>query len=334
VWVAAVADAIGQPDPAVRAQAVRAAGVWQVARLDEPLARLADDATAPAELRVEAIRALVARHPRPSDNRFGLLIGQLADTVSPLTRLAAADVLGRSVLTDAQRRQFLRAVRGDHLIPPATVLPAFRKDVGAEAAADLLDYLAEAVGRGWRPTEPELEAVLKPLPAGPWADAVRTELRRAADPDKARLAEFEPLLTGGDPQRGRAVFFGKKVACGACHRVGSEGGPVGPDLTRIGTVRAGRDLLESIVLPSATFAQGYESYRVELADGRVASGVIARRTADGVVLRDASGAEIKANAKAVEGMVRDRISLMPDGLAKAMSAEEFRDLLAYLRTLK
>ena len=258
-WVAAVADAIGQPDPAVRAQAVRAAAVWQVAELDEPLARLADDPAAPAELRVEAIRALVARHPRPSDERFALLVGQLADTVSPLARLAAADVLGRSALTDAQRRRFLRAVRDDLLIPPAAVLPAFRKDVGADAAADLLDYLTAAAGRGWRPTEAELEAVLKPLPAGTKADALRAELKKAADRDKARLAEFEPLLDGGDQDRGRAVFFGKKAACGACHRVGDEGGSVGPDLTKVGGIRAGRDLLESVVLPSATFAQGYET---------------------------------------------------------------------------
>src|SRR5262245_6766189 len=333
-WVAGVADAIGQPDPAVRAPAIRAATVWQVARLDEPLARLADDTTAPADLRVEAIRALVARQPRPSDDRFALLLGQLADTVSPLGRLAAADVLGRSALTDAQRRQLLRAVRGDHLIPPSAVLPAFRKGVAADVAADLLDYLAAAVRRGWRPSGPELEAALKPLPAGVRADAVRVELRRASERDKSRLAELGPLLTGGDARRGRAVFFGKKAACGACHRVGDEGGAVGPDLTRVGAVRAPRDLLESVVLPSATFAQGYESYRVELANGRVVSGVIARRTADAVVLRDAAGAEVKIPARAVEGMTRDRTSLMPDGLAQAMTPDELRDVLAYLRSLK
>ena len=54
--------------------------MWQEARLDMSLARLADDKEAAAELRVEAIRALVARHPRLSDSRFALLVGQLADT--------------------------------------------------------------------------------------------------------------------------------------------------------------------------------------------------------------------------------------------------------------
>ena len=33
-------------------------------------------------------------------------------------------------------------------------------------------------------------------------------------------------------------------------------------------------------------------------------------------------------------MTRDRTSLMPDGLAKAVTADELRDLFAYLRSLK
>jgi len=333
-WVAVVDDAIRQPDPTIRAGAVRTAGVWQVASLDEPLARLADDPSASAELRVEAVRALVARHPRPSGERFALLLGQLAHSAAPPARLTAADVLGRSTLTDAQRRQFLRAVRDDVLVPPAAVLPAFRKDVSANAAAELLDYLTTSAGRGWKPIEAELDAVLRPLPAGARADSLRAELKKAADRDRARLAEFEPLLTGGDRDRGRAVFFGNKAACGACHRVGDEGGTVGPDLTKVGGIRASRDLLESIVLPSATFAQGYETYKVDLADGWTAAGVIARRTAGGVVLRDATGAEVRVPTAAVERMTRDRTSLMPDGLVKAVTPDELRDLFAYLRSLK
>ncbi|MBX9583273.1 MAG: c-type cytochrome, partial [Gemmataceae bacterium] len=281
----------------------------------------------------EAVRALVARHPKPSAGRFALLAGQLADGTPPLARLAAADTLGRSELTDEQRRQVLKAVRDDVLVPPAAVLPAFRKGVGDDAAADLLDYLTAAAGRGWRPSAAELDAVLKPLPAAK-TDALRAALRQAADRDAARLAEFEPLLTGGDPARGRAVFFGKAAACSACHRVGDEGGAVGPDLSKVGGIRAGRDLLESVVLPGATFAQGYETYRAELADGRLVTGVIARRGADGVVLRDAAGAEVRVPADAVDGLTRVATSLMPDGLAKAIGPDELRDLLAYLRSLK
>ena len=78
------------------------------------------------------------------------------------------------------------------------------------------------------------------------------------------------------PGRGQAVFFGRKVACSTCHRIGGKGGQVGPDLTRIAAIRSGRDLLESIVFPGSTFARGYENYLVSLEDGRVVAGLIAR----------------------------------------------------------
>jgi putative heme-binding domain-containing protein len=124
------------------------------------------------------------------------------------------------------------------------------------------------------------------------------------------------------------------VACATCHRVGSEGGQIGPDLTRIGAVRAGRDILESIVFPSASVAQGYESYVVALTDGRAVTGVITRRTGDTLVLRDSSGAELRLRKDQVEAMNRSATSLMPEGLDRAMTRDEFRDLLAFLQSLK
>jgi putative heme-binding domain-containing protein len=124
------------------------------------------------------------------------------------------------------------------------------------------------------------------------------------------------------------------VACATCHRVGSEGGQIGPDLTRIDAVRAGRDILESIVFPSASVAQGYDSYVVTLTDGRAVTGVITRRTGDTLVLRDSSGAELRLRKGLVEAMNRSGTSLMPAGLDKAMTRDEFRDLLAFLHSLK
>ena len=57
-------------------------------------------------------------------------------------------------------------------------------------------------------------------------------------------------------------------------------------------------------------------------------------TADGVVLRDATGAETRVPSRAIERLTRHRTSLMPDGLAKALTADELRDLFAYLKSLK
>jgi putative heme-binding domain-containing protein len=150
-----------------------------------------------------------------------------------------------------------------------------------------------SVKTGWKPAEAELEELLVGLPAETrsQADKLRALVKESAALQRARLAQFEPLLEGGKPERGRDIFFGKKVACATCHRIGPEGGQVGPDLTKIGAVRAGRDLLESIVLPSSTIAQGFDAFAVETSDGKVASGVITRQNATTIVLRDSSGKE-------------------------------------------
>src|SRR5436190_1336504 len=158
---------------------------------------------------------------------------------------------------------------------------------------------AASIRAGWRPSAAELGGLLARLPA----DA-RDLVEKVAEEQRARLAQFEPLLKGGDPARGREVFYGKKVACGTCHSVGSQGGKVGPDLTKIGAIRAGRDLLESILIPSSTFAQGYESYLALTQDGTVLTGLIARQSAEAVVPRDASGAEVQLRRDRIQQMKR------------------------------
>lgn len=137
------------------------------------------------------------------------------------------------------------------------------------------------------------------------------------------------------PARGREVFFAPPGRLRGLPRGwGPEGSRVGPDLTRIGAVRAGRDLLESILLPSSTFAQGYEPYVARAEDGEVFSGLRARQTEEAVVLRDAAGTEIALPRRRPRDLRRGSVSVMPEGLERNLSEAEFRDLLAFLRSLR
>ncbi len=200
----------------------------------------------------------------------------------------------------------------------------------------MLEYLASGLKGGWHPGDAEFEGLLKSVP-----DALRSqtatlqELRRQnAQRQRALLASFEPLLKGGDPARGGQVFRSKKVACANCHRIGADGGHTGPDLTKVGAIRAGHDILESILLPSSTIAQGYETYQAATTAGRVLSGVIVRQNSDTLVLRDSSGAELRLRRDAIEELRRQPVSLMPERLEQALDREELRDLLAYLQGLR
>ncbi|MBI3467981.1 MAG: HEAT repeat domain-containing protein [Planctomycetes bacterium] len=345
-WVRALEAALESRDAAVRERAVRTATVLRVPQLRRALARRAEDTRESPVLRVEALRAVVTPQEGLSAWAFELLIGRLRSESDSLGRVAAAEVLAQAGLGETQVVQVLQTVHGDALISPAVLWPLLRRSGDrlsskgeppkGRMAAALLDYLEAAVRGGWSPPPEQLRELLEklPEPAQTRAHALLALPGVDAERQRARLTKFEPLLSGGDALRGREVFFGKKVACASCHRIGSDGAQVGPDLTKIAAFRSGRDLLESVVLPSSTFAQGYEHYLLVTDDGRMLSGMIARQTADTLVLRDSSGAETRLRKDEIEELSRQPTSLMPDGLAEALTAAELRDVLAFLLSLK
>jgi putative heme-binding domain-containing protein len=150
----------------------------------------------------------------------------------------------------------------------------------------------------------------------------------------ARLAKLTEVAAGGDAQRGREVFFGRRAACSACHRVGEEGGNVGPNLSHIGEIRTRRDLLEAIVFPSASFARGYEPVQIVTRGGKIHSGVIARETGDALFLRTAERAEIRMERNDVEQLAPSSTSVMPQGMDDVLTPQELADLVAYLQSLR
>jgi putative heme-binding domain-containing protein len=324
-WIEAIGQSIASENPAIRREAVRTAAIWQVPELDEALAQVAESDDEPAELRSEALGAVISRRSKLASGVFEVLLEQLTSG-DPLARLQAAELAGRALLTAEQLKRLLAVAREDPLISPSVLLPAVLKADHRDATDVSFQYIMHSLQQGWRPPTGQLRAILESLSAGQCSALhLLAQLERSEQELHGELEKYEPLLAGGDPDRGRAVFFGSKVACGSCHRIGSEGGSVGPDLTRIGTVRSGRDLVESIVFPSSTFAQGYESFLVTTSSGRTTTGTIAQQDGEVLVLRDSSG----AMHRIVKGDVE-----VPNGLARAMSREEFQDLLAFLQTLK
>jgi putative heme-binding domain-containing protein len=97
---------------------------------------------------------------------------------------------------------------------------------------------------------------------------------------------------------------------------------------------AGRDLLEAVVYPSASIVQGYQPFNVQTRDGQSYSGILVRQAHDAVWLRGADQAEVKVDAQRIVSMTESTVSLMPQGLDAILGRDEFRDLLAYLQSLK
>jgi putative heme-binding domain-containing protein len=142
------------------------------------------------------------------------------------------------------------------------------------------------------------------------------------------------LLEKGDVKAGREVFYGKKAGCTACHTVAGQGGKVGPDLSKIGSIRVGRDLLEAIVFPSATFARGFEPFLIRTKEGAIFDGLIARETPDAIYLFTSERIERRIPRTSIDVLKQSKLSVMPQGLDAQLGRDDLRDLIAFLVSLR
>jgi len=161
-------------------------------------------------------------------------------------------------------------------------------------------------------------------------------LPKPADSSGEPLPPIEKLVAmEGNPDKGRAIFMNEvSPQCIRCHIVNGEGQSVGPDLSTIGQKLSKQALFESILNPSAAIAHEYEVFTLETEWEGDYTGFIQRQTDTHYEIIDASGAVNTIDKNDIIGRRQSPLSLMPAGLAAAMTTQELVDLVAYLQTLK
>ena len=139
----------------------------------------------------------------------------------------------------------------------------------------------------------------------------------------------------GNPAPGRALFHDRNgLGCVKCHRIGREGGDVGPDLSTVGAQFDRTKLAESVLYPSRSIREGYQQVTVATADGRVVAGLVRSESAAILTLRDADGTDHAIPKAEIEERTTAAVSLMPEGLQVSLSQQDLADLLSYLESLK
>jgi putative membrane-bound dehydrogenase-like protein len=135
----------------------------------------------------------------------------------------------------------------------------------------------------------------------------------------------------GDPERGRKVFDDvEKSLCLKCHRIGEKGERIGPDLSGIGARFSRVAIIESILEPSRSIAPGFDSVTMALKDGRVLNGLRVAESEGVVTLADQDGQKHTIPRAEIEAVRSQPVSLMPEGLERRLTPQEFVDLVAYL----
>ena len=94
---------------------------------------------------------------------------------------------------------------------------------------------------------------------------------RTPVPGGARTSDLNPVQaeqvarlvnearTVGDPKHGAELFASTRFACLSCHKVGDQGGTVGPDLSTIGACAPPEHLTESLLWPKQEVRPGFEA---------------------------------------------------------------------------
>jgi putative membrane-bound dehydrogenase-like protein len=299
-----------------------------------PRAALWPTGVVPDEFRLAMLSARPPGTGLP-DAVVAYLSGKLDREESPAARAAAVDALGRAALSAAQLK----------------ALPAVLKTVGPVEAGKVIDLFGktkdEAVGLALVAAlrDPAVRAVLRADQVKPVLDkygpavqkeaaAVYAAFEEARKGETAKLERLLKEMPAGDVRRGQLVFNGTKGQCAACHKIGYVGGLVGPDLTRIGGIRSERDLLESIVFPSASFVRSYEPVRVTTADGRTLNGILKKDAPDEIILVVAADKEERVARADVESIAPSSVSVMPAGLDQQLTVQELADLVAFLKACK
>jgi putative membrane-bound dehydrogenase-like protein len=339
-WVASLTAVLAGGHPELQRQAVRTARALRLPRkgaekLATELLRVGKRKETLADVRLGAFAAVPGGLPGLSPGLFAFLQEQLGRQQPAVNRALAADVLARARLQPEQLAALADGLKAAGPMEINRLLDAFAQTKDDALGLRLVAALARAPAKsGLRPGS--LRECLSRF--GPRvqksAAGLYAELNLGTAEQKAKVDRLLTTLKSGDVRRGQAVFNSTKASCVACHAIGYIGGKVGPDLTRIGSIRTERDLLEAIVFPSSSFVRGFEPVVVTTRDGKAYNGVIRKDAADELVLATGPGQEARIARSDVEEVQPSRVSVMPAGLEQLLTPRELADLVAFLKACR
>jgi len=155
---------------------------------------------------------------------------------------------------------------------------------------------------------------------------------------KDTLASWRECIAGGDADAGRKIFRERlDVSCIRCHTAEGQGGVVGPRLDGIGAKQTRDYLLESIVLPNAKIAPGFETVVIQTKEGKYRTGILRHEDDKTIELLNPDLEPEKQHIVVDKSDIKARDrgpSAMPDTLIKTLSKRDLRNLVEFLASLK
>ncbi|MBI1842309.1 MAG: c-type cytochrome [Verrucomicrobia bacterium] len=151
------------------------------------------------------------------------------------------------------------------------------------------------------------------------------------------MDDLTPALSqvskGRDYLKGKEAFAAAQ--CATCHRFGSDGGAVGPDITAVASRFSRLDILSSILEPSKVISEQYENTTFTTRDDEDITGRILEERPDRFVLLvdPIKGTQATVKKADVKARQKAKLSPMPEGLVDLLQKDEFLDLIAYVESM-
>jgi quinoprotein glucose dehydrogenase len=267
------------------------------------------------------------------------LLGAMAELSDPaLGKFVEAALASKDARLRAagQKRAWAAGLSGVEVFAQALesgTLTEKRSALGNLAQSD--DQKADALlARQFAKVDPELELDLletarkaKGADSKGKAEALKNKLAKLGP-----LGPFQPTLRGGDARKGKDLAMGHPAAqCIRCHKIGSTGGVLGPDLSKVASRLAPDKILESLIHPQAELAEGYGLLVATLKDGSTVSGSIVKASPESYSFQSPDGKESTIKRSLIE---KEFLASPMPPTGPILTKVEIRDIIAYLLSLK
>lgn len=224
-----------------------------------------------------------------------------------------------------QRREYLAAVKKMDSYKGSSYMQRFVGFIRSDVLASLSEVeqreLAPLIATLGKSDEPALPAVTNRPHIREWKlEEVLAAL------DKAK--ELPRNLDHGRQMFGVAL-------CSRCHRLGGEGGTIGPDLAGAAARYSRKDLVDAMIHPSRVIDEKYRDTRVLTADGEVVVGQLAGGDKDQLYfstnpLEPTQITRIRRDS--IDSRQASQVSSMPTGLLNTLTENEILDLMAWVES--
>jgi putative heme-binding domain-containing protein len=135
----------------------------------------------------------------------------------------------------------------------------------------------------------------------------------------------------GDPSRGQTIYASS--GCAGCHRINSQGGSLGPDLSTVGAARSVAYLRESITTPDASVDRRYWIAGFQDSTGKKVSGFVLNEDTYTLQIMDLKSQLHSYDKASIRGLAIEKRSAMPS-YRERLTNDQLTDLVAYLWSLR